>query len=164
MWRGPEGYGSTQERRAHPLKLIVWGMISVYGPGKLVPVQGTLRKDGYQEILQSHFVPQLNEWSTSGSMKLLRDGAPCHKTKIITEFLADWPGNSPDLNPIENIWSVMKKKAYKDIISNQDELWTCLSQIWSQDIGIKDAIINCIDSMPNRILQIIKMKAGHIKY
>ena len=40
----------------------------------------------------------------------MQDGAPCHKAKIFGNFLksktiqvVDWPGNSPDLNPIENL-------------------------------------------------------------
>ena len=39
-----------------------------------------------------------------------QDGVPCHRSKVATTFLAkdkikvlDWPGNSPDLNPIENL-------------------------------------------------------------
>jgi len=47
----------------------------------------------------------------------MHDGAPAHKSKIVTKFLNDnninvlkWPGNSPDLNPIENAWNYLKNK------------------------------------------------------
>jgi hypothetical protein len=50
----------------------------------------------------------------------LQDGAPCHKSKKVMEFLKgqkfslmDWPGNSPDLKPIENLWSIIKCKIKK---------------------------------------------------
>jgi hypothetical protein len=52
-----------------------------------------------------------------GSTYFLQDGAPCHASKKIKTFLAeqpfqviDWPGNSPDLNPIENCWNFMKNR------------------------------------------------------
>ena len=45
-----------------------------------------------------------------------QDPAPCHKAKIITNCfkkikikVLDWPGNSPDLNSIENLWSLKIK-------------------------------------------------------
>ena len=47
----------------------------------------------------------------------LQDGAPCQQSKVATEFLKknqigvlEWTGNSPDLNPIENMWTIMKDK------------------------------------------------------
>ena len=47
----------------------------------------------------------------------MHDGAPCHKAKIVTKWLNDnrirvlhWPGNSPELNPIENLWLIIKNK------------------------------------------------------
>jgi len=47
----------------------------------------------------------------------MHNGASDHQSKVVKKFLKQnhiqnlsWPGNSLDLNPIENLWNLMKKK------------------------------------------------------
>ena len=42
----------------------------------------------------------------------------------------DWPSNSPDLNPIENMWQIMKKNVEKRMPQNTDELSRFLVEKW----------------------------------
>ena len=50
----------------------------------------------------------------------MQNGGPAHRTKLITKWfkerdipVLEWLGNSLDLNPIENVWNMMKNKAKK---------------------------------------------------
>lgn len=50
----------------------------------------------------------------------MQDGAGIHRARIASEFfneigvtLADWPPYSPNLNPIENLESLLKQAIYK---------------------------------------------------
>ncbi|KAI0222937.1 Glutamate carboxypeptidase 2 [Lamellibrachia satsuma] len=55
----------------------------------------------------------------------MQDGAPCHQSKVATDFLKnkisllEWPENSPDLNPIDNLWTIMKDKNFGHILGNR---------------------------------------------
>ena len=55
----------------------------------------------------------------------MQDGAPCYSSKLVGDFLKmkniktlDWPGNSPVLNPIENLWVILKDKAIDEHLTS----------------------------------------------
>jgi len=47
------------------------------------------------------------------------------------DYCKDWPANSPDLNPIENVWAWMKQKVYSKHYSSLAELKRAVLETWS---------------------------------
>ena len=67
-----------------------------------------------------------------------------------------WPGNSPDLNPIENWWALLQNKLdnLKTPPSNIQQLEHALKEAWSEISP--DTISNLIESMPERMKKVIE--------
>ena len=62
-----------------------------------------------------------------------------------------WPAQSPDLNPIENLWDELDRKVrkHKPLPKNQNDLWQILQNEW---LKLDESIYkNLVDSMPRRI-------------
>lgn len=78
-------------------------------------------------------------------------------------FEMDWPGNSPDLNPIEHLWQQMKVKIAKVRPSSKDELIEIIKKVWNTDITA-EYLRTLVESMPRRIQAVLTAKGGHIKY
>ena len=69
---------------------------------------------------------------------LQEDNSPVHTGKAATAWKCqfvpeqiDLPSNSPDLNPIENLWAVMKKRLLKKKFSNTNELKNGIMEVWN---------------------------------
>ena len=75
-----------------------------------------------------------------------------------------WPAQSPDLNPIENLWEHLKQQLHKysDPPKGAHELWDQLVDEWNE---IAPGVCqNLIESMPRCIQAVIKANGGHTKY
>ena len=75
------------------------------------------------ETLERRTLARFEEREGTFSMQ---NGAPCHKSRNYFEGkgikVSCWPGNSPDLSPIENCWSIMKNKMEQSVKRNLAEL------------------------------------------
>ena len=75
----------------------------------------------------------------------------------------EWPGNSSDLNPIENLWSVRKNKVSEKHPTSLSALQLAVKKVWVKEIS-SDCCCKLIESMPHRLQEVIKNKRGHTKY
>jgi len=76
----------------------------------------------------------------------------------------DWPPLSPDLNPMENVWGLLARTIYKDgrQYQNVQALQQAITESWDK-LPIDD-IRHIIDSMPQRIFELISNRGRKIKY
>ena len=72
------------------------------------------------------------------------------------------PGNSPDLNPMENLWAIIKSRLQKLDCTTMTKLIEAIIQVWFRDLQIKENCQKLIESMPKRMMQALKSKGGHI--
>ncbi len=92
-----------------------------------------------------------------------QDLAPAHTAKGTKSWfndhgvtVLDWPANSPDLNPIENLWGIVKRKMRDTRPNNADDLKATVKETWASIPP--QQCHKLITSMPRRIEAVIKAK------
>ena len=73
-----------------------------------------------------------------------------------------WPAQSPDLNPIENIWVWIDKKLVKESIASVAQLQQALEKLWKE--FPRELCIRLVESMPRRVRACVKNRGAHTKY
>jgi len=150
-------------------KIQVWSCFSYEGVGKLYQINGIMDGKKYREILKNQMAPHLRRLGQDFIFQ--HDNDPKHTSKVAKNYLKnahfvvlDWPSQSPDLNPIENLWRVAKKRMQDNPIkaTSLSHLFELAKQAW-ESITL-DEIHKIIDSMPQRIKAVLKARGGHTKY
>ena len=80
----------------------------------------SIKGANYCDIVLPHLIREVKQLMGGEPFKKkMQDGAPAHKANLTQQWLRDhdipfihreeWPGNSPDLNPIENFWDLLQQ-------------------------------------------------------
>ena len=77
--------------------------------------------------------------------------------------LLEWPGNIPDINPIENFWTELKNRVAEKHPTNLSSLIKTIKSSWVLDMPT-ELCRNLIESMSRRIRAVLEAKGGHTKY
>ena len=156
-------------RPKYPAKVMVWSCFSSRGTGRVHICNDTMNSDRYINVLQQKLLPTIEDHGLINP-NFVDDSAPCHRSKAVNRWKAqnqinqlEWPGNSPDLNPIENLWAILKEKVRKRASPDKITLIENIIDIWNNEIS-KDLLQNLTNSMKSRIELVIKNKGGAIDY
>jgi DDE superfamily endonuclease len=164
-------------------KVKVWGAMRYGRLSNLVVVpegekEGTMTAKKYLDVIMDGemFDFWMEGMEDVGYLLMMEDGAPYHKgvaSQRRAQLEEDgwigwgpgtWPANSPDLNPIENLWHVLRSKIRKRRHQPRTKkaLIEALTDEWGKlDMGI---VNNLIDSMPRRLQAVIDGNGRPTKY
>lgn len=148
-------------------KIFVWGGFCSKGKTSLFCFKEIMDSKFYINILQNH-KQEIREL-LGNNWRFQQDNDPKHTSKITKKFLnenfpeiIDWPSNSPDLNPIENLWSIVKRNVEMRLPQNFLELEQFMIEEWEKIPN--RIIINLIGSMKERCELIIENNGERINY
>ena len=121
--------------------IMIAGGICKYGLSNLIFCSGTQNNFSYKQFLL-FMKEDIEKIQKDNNLKepliFQQDNATCHTSNesrftidiLFGDNIIDWPPNSPDLSPIENVWAILKEKLSKRKIKNLDDLREQILDIW----------------------------------
>jgi transposase len=146
--------------------IMIWGCMTADGVGFMCKIEGTLNGDLYLDILKDELQRTIKYYGLDRSKVIFQqDNASCHKTAEVRRWLdsksfkvLEWPAQSPDLNPLETLWAIVKRRLneFETPPSGMLELWERIEQIWNE--VSPETCRELIKSMPKRIEAVLRAK------
>jgi len=186
VWR-PKGSRTQKMATSKGVKVHVYGGITAYGKTGLHRVSGTtgLKRSYHSKgkkltgvggaefvhTLEATLIPDgedLFESMGIADWQLLMDKAPAHTSETCQAWLKQegikvvehWPSNSPDLNPIENVWGWMKSRVYKQNLHTLEELQAAVDEAW--EAVPPEMLTKLMLGMPERLQKVKDLNGDYI--
>lgn len=148
----------------------IWGAFHNAGKSELHVLDGNMDQHQYIRVLDTKLLP-FARGHFEANFVFQDDNAPAHRARRVAEFLEnedvehmDWPAMSPDMNPIENLWSDLSRALNQ--VDNQPtnvaQLTQAVIDCWR---NIPDQKLSTlVSSMPRRVRALYNARGGHTKY
>lgn len=149
--------------------IMAWGCFSSSGTGELHVIKGTMNSQKYCEILDKCLCSSARILGLGRRWTFQQDNDPKHTSRQTTEWfrthrisVLEWPSQSPDLNPIENLWKQLKVKVGERRPSNLKELEEVCTEEWGKIPA--DVCHNLVSSYRRRLEAVLANKGHATKY
>uniref|UniRef100_A0AAR2LKG2 Transposase n=1 Tax=Pygocentrus nattereri TaxID=42514 RepID=A0AAR2LKG2_PYGNA len=148
--------------------IMLCGCLSAKGPGRLVRVHERMNGAMYCEILSANLRPSARALKMKRGWVFQHDNHPKHTARATKEWLhkkhlkvLEWPSQSPDLNPIENLWRELKDRVACRQPQNISALEICMEE-WANIPATVCA--NLVKTYRKRLTSVIANKGYITKY
>ncbi len=148
---------------------MLWGCFSAKGPGRLICVKERMNGAMYREILSENLLPSARALKMKRGWAFQHDNDPKHTARATKEWLRkkhfkvlEWPNQSPDLNPIENLWRELNVR----VAQRQPQNITALEEICMEEWAKIPATVceNLVKIYRKRLTSVIANKGYITKY
>ena len=156
--------------------IMLWSCITIHGGGYMSWLQSNVNGELYTSVLEEEYKETLKYYGLqSKDMIFQQDNASIHCASAPSKWfqknkikLLSWPAYSPDLNPIENAWAMLKKKEQmtrppSSVVETDQAFFDRVSKLW-YDLATPEYCRNLIHSMPRRVRDVIQRKGRDTKY
>ncbi|GFV32734.1 transposable element Tcb1 transposase [Trichonephila clavipes] len=147
--------------------IMVWDGIVYHSRTPLARIAGTLNSHRYiSKVLEPFVLPYLQGLATA---IFQQDNARPHVARIVQRFFVNhqieflpWPARSPDLSPIENMWSMVAQRLTQITppVAAPNQLWQRMEAAWP-DVPQEQSLF---ELMPRRVAAAIFNNGGYFGY
>ena len=162
----------TVHKIAHPVKVNAWACFAASGQGYIYIFNENMDAVLMKKILPENLIPSAElhfSMDPPEQWFLLHDNDKKFKSNLVQKLMhdsgvttIDFPPDSPDLNPMENLWATLARAVEKHAADSIEELQDVIESEWKQ-VGLAHMrTLAC--SMPSRCAAVIAALGWHTSY
>lgn len=173
VWRNPRE--ALKPRNIMPTvkhgggNIMVWGSMSHSGVGTIDFIDSKMNADVYISLLDANLKPSVLKLGMGRRYIFQQDNDPKHTSRKAKDFfksrkvdVLEWPPQSPDLNPIEHLWDILKREVHQVHSSSISNLKARVREVW-ENIS-PEVTAKLVESIPRRLDAVLESRGGPTRY